>query len=131
LEPKTVQLATDTKDRHAAEWGLASLISASVLVVSAPIMLLFNVLYWTQGRQMQTPREMEWVHVGVFVGLGVVGLLCLASLLFSIMGLASAFSRKQPAGFAVAGLVFSVAAMLFWLVVGLDLLAIIGYFAGW
>jgi hypothetical protein len=114
------------EDRHAAEWGLASVMTAGVLALMATTTLLFNVWYWNAQRRLSA-RELHWAQIGASVGLGVVGVACLLALLFGIVSLASAGYRRQPKALGVAGIVLSLLALLIWIIVGIDLLAVLDY----
>jgi hypothetical protein len=120
--------ANDKDPRHAGEWGLASTLMGAVLALMAPIMLLFNLFYWIEGAHRLTPRELEWARTGLITLLIVVWLTCIASVVCGVVSLCSAVARKKPLALATSGILLSLLALVFWLGVGIDLLAIIGFF---
>jgi hypothetical protein len=115
-------------DRRAADWGLVSLWIGGCFLVMAPILLTFNLLYWTQGVAMHRRGEIELAR---FVTL-IVGSAFLALIVFGLiagfrsMGLARATS--QPAALAVGGLIVCGLDLLLWLGLGANLLGIMGTF---
>jgi hypothetical protein len=111
--------------RVGAEWGMASLITGSVLVLIAPITLLFNLWLWL-GRQEAIPHEhRSLAYTGAVIALAVIGVLALSSVIFGLRGLVGAFISRQPAGLPLAGVCMSLAAVVLWLIVGVDLIMIL------
>jgi hypothetical protein len=113
-------LSTIPLSGHAAEWGLASLITGAVLFLAAPITLLLAVQVWRFADQ--TPKV---VHLHAWlarVGVVVVLLLAVASVTFGAVGIRSATRCRQPAGLSVAGLLLSLAAFALWTITAIGLL---------
>src|SRR5207244_2414869 len=81
--------------RHAAEWGLASLLMGGVLTIIAPITMVFNLNFWVRGRQVLARQDMELAFYAAILGVAVVLLLCFLSLLFGIKALRSARRHYQ------------------------------------
>jgi hypothetical protein len=115
--------------RHAAEWGLASLLTGGVLLLMAPVTLIFNFLFWVSGSRVLAPSDMRLAFQGAMIALVVLLGLVLASLSCGVIGLYSAVTRRQPAGLAAAGILVNVAALVLWLIVGIDLVAILNAFS--
>jgi predicted RNA-binding Zn-ribbon protein involved in translation (DUF1610 family) len=104
--------AQQTPARHAAEWGLASLLVAGVLILMFPLMLIVviggDAVAWAgdvQGSDID-----QAIGVGYLTGISLIGLGVLA-LFFGLMGLTAAAYRKQPFGLSVAGTLVSLGAL--------------------
>jgi hypothetical protein len=111
--------------RHAAEWGLAALLTGGVLTIIAPVVLVFNVTLWNaQGGNLSTADVRLGLVGGVVGVLSVVGL-CMVSLTMGARAIQSALTRRQPAGLALAGALVSALALVLWLITGTDLLMIL------
>jgi len=110
--------------RHAAEWGLASLLMGGILTILAPIVLIFNLVFWLNGPRVIAPPDMHLAYKGVIAALALIALLCLLSLIFGIKAWRSARMNYQPAGLGVAGTLISLLALLLWVIVGADLIMI-------
>lgn len=117
-----------SESRHAAEWGLASLLLGGVLTIIAPITLIFNLIFWLQGPRIIAPQDMGLAHKAGIVGVGFVVVLCLVSLSFGIKAWRSASAAFQPAGLAVAGTLVSLLALVLWIITGADLILILTAF---
>jgi hypothetical protein len=117
--------AAGPMSRHAAEWGLAALLTGGVLTIIAPVMLLFNLLLWNgQGSNLST-SDLRLALVGGVIGvLSVVGL-CIVSLTIGGRAIQSALTRRQPAGLALAGSLVSAVALILWIITGADLMMIL------
>ena len=111
--------------RHAAEWGLASLLMGGVLAIIAPVTLVFNLNFWVRGPRVLAPGDMELAFLAAVVGVTFVLLLCLTSLAFSIKAWRSASANYQPAGLPVAGTLISLLSLGMWVIVGGDLIFIL------
>jgi hypothetical protein len=121
LEPSAVY-------RHAGEWGLASLIMGGVLALMAPMTLVFNLILWLNFDRAIEPSLRTLARQGGMAAVAGIGLLCLLSVGFGIKGWRSAVATGQPAGLGVAGTLVSLMATLAWVIVGGDLLMILGTF---
>jgi hypothetical protein len=110
-----------------AEWGLASLMIGVVLILAAPVALIFNVVFWRSGPS-GVPKVPAFVGavLGLLVILGLAGFGIAAGL----KGRHRAPDDSRPSPLATAGVVTGAAAMILWLVVGIDLLAILSSFMG-
>jgi hypothetical protein len=106
--------------RHAGEWGLASLVLGGLIVIVAPITLIFNLLLWMGRQQAVPPEHMRLAYSGALAALIVVFVLGIVGLVFGVRGLVSAAVRRQPAGLAVGGVIVNAAALLLWLIVSID-----------
>jgi hypothetical protein len=117
-----------TKDVTAgerAQWGLASLMIGAVLVLAAPVASIFNVVFWRSG-----PSGLPKVpaFVGAVVGLGVILGLAGFGIAAGLKGRHRAPGELRPSPLATAGVVTGAAAMILWIVVAIDLLAILSSF---
>jgi hypothetical protein len=119
--------AKDVTAAERAQWGLASLMIGAVLTLAVPVALIFNVVLWRSG-----PSGLP--KVPAFVG-SVLGLVVILGL--AVFGIAAGLKGRQPAPgesrpspLATAGVVTGAAAMILWIVVGIDLLAILSSFMG-
>ena len=119
-----------SESRYAAEWGLASLLMGGVLAIIAPVMLVFNLIFWLQGPRVLAPQDMWLAHKAAIVGVAFLALLCLASVGFGIKAWRAASATFQPAGLAVAGTLVSLLALGLWIITGADLIMILTTFAG-
>jgi len=112
-------------EKDIAHWGLASLLMGGFLMLGALITLVVNLLFWSVG-----PRgiPMHLAFLGCVIGLAAVVGLNIVSLLFGIRGWQQAQLEQRPAGLPIAGTLTSSVALIGWVGVGLDLLAIIHSF---
>jgi hypothetical protein len=93
----------------------------AVLVLAVPIASIFNVVFWRSG-----PSELPVVPAlaGAVFGLLVILGLAVFGVAAGLKGRrASGDSRPSP--LATAGVVTGAAAIVLWIVVGIDLLAIL------
>ena len=117
--------ANGPMSRHAAEWGLAALLTGGVLTIIAPVVLLFNLLLWNGQASNLSTGDLRLALVGGVIGvLSVVGL-CMVSLTIGGRAIQSALTRRQPAGLALAGSLVSAVALILWLITGTDLMMIL------
>jgi hypothetical protein len=110
-----------------AQLGLASLIIESVLLLDSSIALVFNTLLWRNG-----PSGLPIIpaFAGAVLGLLVVLGLAAFGIGLGIKGSRKAFGDRPPSPLAIAGVVTGGAAVILWLVVGIDLIVILSSFAG-
>jgi hypothetical protein len=113
--PPSPEPAASPMSRHAAEWGLASLLGGGIVLLCIPVFSVFDLLYWVLGRQVVSTAK-DWamglVYIGA-VGASILAIsLAAASLAIGIRALVSASRRQQPAGLALAGTLMSAAALL-------------------
>ena len=119
-----VDEAPEYTTRHAAEWGLASLIMGSVVVIIAPVTLLLNIWLWVFRRDVIPPEHLRLAYNGLLGGIILVFVLALLGIVFGIRGLVLAAVRYQPAGLAAAGIIVSTIALFLWIFVSIDLIMI-------
>ena len=114
--------------RHAAEWGLASLLMGGMLSVLSLLTFLINISLWGYSRAgiSLSPGEVQAVFIGAIFGAVIVPAICLAGIVFAIRSLASAFRREQPSALGWAGLLMSILALLLWIAAFVDLFMILG-----
>jgi hypothetical protein len=117
-------------DRRATDWGLVSFGIGGCFLVMAPVMLTFNVIYWTQGFhhhgfqfEIDIARVATVVVGGAFVALIVFGLIAG----FKAWGLSRAGSHSIA--LPLAGVLTCGLDVLLWLALGIHLLAILNTFA--
>jgi hypothetical protein len=118
-----IGMAKHETESERAQWGLASLLIGSVLIVAALITLIFNVMLWQSGPR-GLPRLLALI--GTLVGLLVVLYLAGFAIRAGLKGRNRPFAELPPSPLATAGVVTSSAAMILWLIVGIDLLMILG-----
>lgn len=108
--------------RHAAEWGLASLLLSGVSAVVALLTVLFGTIYYANFIQVRPGRGEATLTV-VFTGAIALlfSALSVASVFFGVIGLRSAGARRQPAGLPLAGTLLSVVVVLMWVAVTIGL----------
>ncbi len=105
--------ASTANGSHSAQWGLASILIGSLVLVGWPIGmgLLFGSLVAIWHSDMLESSVLDlgvvggWVLIGGVSGLALVGLLC------GVTGLAAAKSHGQPRGLSVAGTLVSLVAV--------------------
>jgi hypothetical protein len=114
--------------RLAAEWGLASLMMSAVLFLAAPITLVFNFLFYQAGPEYLSTSDIRLAFPAGILAVLVMWAVCVVSALFGVKGIVAAFGQRQPAGLPLAGVVLSGAALVLWLIVGIDLAAILWTF---
>jgi hypothetical protein len=115
----------EEKRRQGFEWGLASAIMGGVFMLMASIQLIANMLLFQWiGRSLGTSDVRIALAVAV-VGVPGIVCACLVSLLFGVRGLRRARRYDQPAGIAIAGILLSSAALFLWILLGVDIFAIL------
>lgn len=104
-------------------WGLASLGLGGVAMLAAPITLVSNVLLWQSDRLGSLSRvpALLAAGVGVLVMLGLSS----CSIAFGIRGHRIGRDHRRPPPLAMAGVLLGSAATIGWLIVGIDLFAIL------
>jgi hypothetical protein len=104
-------------------WGLASLALGGVVLLAAPITLVFNVLLWQSAHSRGLPRQLAFP--GAILGLLVMLVLARYGIVFGIRGRNLDRDHGRSAPLAVAGTLVCIAAIILWLIVGIDLLFIL------
>jgi hypothetical protein len=123
--------AATPADRHAYEWGLASVLLGGLLAGTAPVTLIFNLLLWQAGSGVISRSEMRLAHMGGILSILVIGLLCVTSLCFGILGVRWSVATRRPVALPLTGILVSSLALMLWIGVGGDLIAILTSFAHW
>jgi hypothetical protein len=89
-------LAASRMSRHAAEWGLASLLCGAMVLLSLPMVAVFDLLYWVSGPgivRTAKPEAIALVRYGAcFAYLFVIGL----TVLGLALGIRALVSARQP-----------------------------------
>jgi hypothetical protein len=119
-----------SEERYADVWGLTSLLIGGLLALGSPIMLIFNILLIVHSARVVPAQNARFLYYCGFVAMGVLWLSCLVSLFFGIKAWRAAAATGQPAGLAVGGTLASLFALGAWLFVGIDLIVILGFYAG-
>jgi hypothetical protein len=122
-----VGAAKGVKAGERVQWGLVSLINGAVLILSALIAAYVNVIFW-RSPPSGLPNAAAFVGavVGLVITLGVAGFGIAAGL----KGRWAIPDDSPRAVLATAGAVIGAAAMLLWIIVGIDLLASLSSFTG-
>jgi hypothetical protein len=117
--PSTVM---EPPDHRAAEWGLASVLLGGLLVVTAPIILIVNILMASIGPSAlgMDPGAIKLATIGfVIVGLLLLGLGG-TGVAFGLASLSAARSGNQSIALGLTGLIVSVVGVFALIVVGVD-----------
>ncbi len=115
---------------HAAQWGLASVLTGGLVLLMAPLTLVITILLaaFGPGRMGMDPPQITLATWGLLIGLVVVLLLGLAALLFGVAGILSARARGQPMALGLAGLLVSVAGLVLFLFAAFDSVFVLVWF---
>ena len=121
-------LVNQSQARHAAEWGLASLLMGGILSILSLLALLINIILYAHALSgpFLGPGELTAVFIAAIFGAVIVPAICVTGIVFGIRSLASAFGRDQPGALGWAGLLMSLLALLLWIAVIVDLFMILG-----
>jgi hypothetical protein len=120
-----VGIAKSSTSGDGTAWGLASLGLGAALLLAAPITLVFNVILW---RTDHSGLPVVPALLGAVLALlMMLGLAC-CGIVFGMTGRRIDRDYRQPSPLATAGLLASVAAMILWIIVGVDLLVILWSF---
>jgi hypothetical protein len=112
-------------DRHAAEWGLASLFLGGVLCVMALVAMLLNLFVGSLARNIMSPGDARLALNAAFIVLGAVFLLTLFSIGAAVKGVFSAQNRQHPAALPLAGLFLSFLALIVWIIAAFEIIGIL------
>jgi hypothetical protein len=110
---------------RSAAWGFSALVIGCTLLLSACVLMVFNVILFHGGFQ-GIPVELSQA-VGT-VGVIGVALLGLVSLWLGIRGWSMASGGRGSVALGVAGTATSLVGLIAWLIAGGDLLMILGIF---
>ena len=122
---ESAEPVTGPMSRHAAEWGLAALLTGGVLTIIAPVVLVFNLIFWNSGGSNLSTSDLRLALVGGVIGVLTVIGLCMVSLTMGARAIQSALTRRQPAGLALAGSLVSATALILWIITGTDMMMIL------
>jgi hypothetical protein len=106
----------------AVQWGLASVLIGCTVLVTASVVLVFNVLLF-HGGPVGIPTGLALA--GGLIATLVVSGLGLAGLSFGVRGWQQAYAEGSSPGLSIAGVGASVTALAAWLIVAIDLVAIL------
>ena len=109
-----------------AQWGLASLIIGSVVLMASPVLLVFNTIFANQGRY-RVPMGLAWT--ASIIGVVTILAIGIASIVFGSRGWHIAGRQRQCPALAVAGTFMSIAAVISWLIVAVDLIIVLAMFS--
>ena len=113
-------------DRRATDWGLASLGICGLLLLMAPVQLLFNDFHYAIGIQRAARHEVELARiVAPVVGLTFLGLIGFG-IYCGFRGLSIARATQQAPALPLAGIVVGFVDVVLWLGLTLNLLGILG-----
>lgn len=104
-------------------WGLAALLVGCALLMSACLMMVFNVILFSIGFR-GIPKQLA--QIGGVVGMSSVALLGLCAIWWGYRGWSAAVRKQESTAFGVAGTVAAVIGLVAWLIAAIDLLAILG-----
>jgi hypothetical protein len=122
-----VGAAKGAKAGERVQWGLMSVINGAVSILGGLIAAIVNVNFW-RSPPPGLPNAAAFIGavVGLIITLGVVGFGIAAGLKARRATTDDSYSALM----ATAGVVIGGAAMLLWIVVGIDLLASLSSFTG-
>jgi hypothetical protein len=110
------------QSRYAAEWGLASVLLANVLIMAGIGALLLILFYVSSMHNFRPDRsDVRVAGITMLVVVGCFCLLALVSVIFGSVGVRAAWRRCQPGGLPVTGLLLSLGAVVLWAAVVLAL----------
>jgi hypothetical protein len=126
MENETASTASDIESGQgfgpAAQWGLASLMIGGVVFVASPVLLVFNTIFANGGRY-RVPMGLAWT--ASIIGLVTILAIGVASIVFGARGCIIAGRQRQCPALAVAGMFMSIAAVISWLIVAIDLIVVL------
>jgi hypothetical protein len=103
-------------------WGLAALLIGCSLLMSACMLMVFNVILFRSGMG-GIPRELA--QIGGVIGMVSVALLGACGAWWGYRGWSAAVRQKESTAMGVAGTVVSVVGLVAWLIAAIDLLAVL------
>ena len=121
-EYSDVGVAKNSASAEGFAWGLASLGLGGVVLLAAPITLVFNVLLWRAG-PAGVPKELA-ILGGAFGLLTMLGLAC-CGIVFGVTGYRIDRDDRRSSPLATAGVLVGAAATIVWMIVGMDLFLIL------
>jgi hypothetical protein len=120
-----IGFSKDVVGSERAQWGLASLLIGALSTLSALTTLIFNVILWQTGLGgLPKTTALVGTLIGLVVVLGLTGF----GIAAGVKGRNQAHFDSHPSPLATAGFVTGCAAMILWLMVGIDLLMILAPF---
>lgn len=110
----------------AADWGLASLLLGSVLLLMAPLLLLVVAQGLPLGYPLWTTGELRLAIYLMQVAVSFMLLLCVVALVCGLKALRSATAQGRPLGLPTSGAVVCLVAAVLWIMVALGTALIAG-----
>ena len=119
--------------RHGFEWGLAAALIGAPFLIMGPLAILFSVIFWNSGSLNHglNHSEVQWSEIASIICAAGAELLCIVGVIFGMRGLGKARQARQPTALPLTGILLCVAAMVMWLIVGIDLVMMFEYFLRW
>jgi hypothetical protein len=117
LPPSATQIALSPS----AGAGIAGLLIGCTLLVSACMLMVFNVILHTRGL-LGVPRDLA--QVGGFIGTGVVALLGVFAVVLGIRSWGAA-RKGESRALGIGATAASAVGLIAWLVAGIDLMMIL------
>jgi hypothetical protein len=108
------------------QWGLASLVIGSVIFLASAVLLAFNTIF-AHGGRYGVPMGLAWT--ASMIGWSALLILAGLNVWFGILGWRLARRDDQSIAFGVAGTLMAGAAVLGWLIAGIDLILVLASFS--
>jgi hypothetical protein len=105
-------------------WGLAGLLIGCTLLMSACVLMVFNILLFRGGLRGIPLDAARAAAVGAVAGVALLGV---CAVVFGLRGW-SAVKRGESVALGVAGTFAGLVGLVAWLVAGGDLLLVLGVF---
>jgi hypothetical protein len=119
--------------RHGFEYGLAAALIGATFLVMGPVAVIFSLVFWNGGSLNHglNHSEVLWTEIASIICAAGAELLCTIGVIFGLRGLNKARQARQPTALPVTGMLLCIAAMVMWLIVGIDLVMMFEYFLSW
>lgn len=131
--PSRVTRVGRDPERLSFEWGLASALIGGSFLFIGPVCLLFCLILYNRGHGDYglSSLDLQLAQVGAYVCILEALVVCIHGLVYGIRGLNQAQRLSLPGALPKAGILLCISALVIWIVVGVDLVAILHSFMRW